>query len=214
MSAAGGPSTRAPQPRRAVGEEEKALRRQAILAAAKDVFAAEGYHGTTMAQVARAAGLSYGSVYWYFDGKDSLFDALMDEEEQALRAAIVDAATGAPGDDVAELLRRAVRGTFEFFEADRAAVKLLFRDAYALGSRFERHLHGVYEGFIEDLQGVLAAGVASGALADVPPRLAAFSVAALVSQLALRRLTTDDGLPAAAAADFVVAVIFDGLRPR
>ena len=42
----------------------------------------------------------------------------------------------------------------------------------------------------------------------------AFSVAALVGQIALRRLTNDDGLEAEAVADFVASLILDGLRPR
>lgn len=39
-------------------------------------------------------------------------------------------------------------------------------------------------------------------------------VAALISQLALRRLSTDDGLSAEVVADFVVTLLLDGLRPR
>ena len=62
--------------RRAVSEEDKSLRRDAILAAAKKVFAKKGFHATTMADIAKAARLSYGSVYWYFDSKDALFHAL------------------------------------------------------------------------------------------------------------------------------------------
>lgn len=200
--------------RRAVGEDDKAQRRQAILAASKEVFSRQGFHGTTMAEIARAANLSYGSVYWYFDSKESLFHALMDDEGQALRAAIVDAVAANGPADVADLLRLAVRATFEFFEADRASVKLLFRDSHTLGAGFEKHLHGVYEGFIDDLEALVTAARQQGVIADLPPRMVAFSVAALVSQLALRRATTDDGMPAAAVADFVVAVLFDGLRPR
>ena len=44
--------------------------------------------------------------------------------------------------------------------------------------------------------------------------MVAFSVAALISQLALRRLATDDGVAASVVADFVVTLLLDGLRPR
>jgi AcrR family transcriptional regulator len=190
---------------RAMTDEAKELRREAILTAAKHVFADRGYHATTMADVARAAALSYGTLYWYFESKDALFHALMDQEEQALR----DHVAGA-GDD----FRLAVRSTFEFFEADRRAVKLLFRDAPALGDRFERHLGGIYERFIGDIEATIRAAQARGLVVDHPPRLVAFSIAALIGQLALRRLATDDGLPAEALADLVVSLVLDGLRPR
>ncbi|MBO0865675.1 MAG: helix-turn-helix transcriptional regulator, partial [Mycobacterium sp.] len=56
------------------------------MAAAKTVFARKGFHATTIADIAKEAGLAYGSIYWYFDSKDDLFHALMAVEEQALRA--------------------------------------------------------------------------------------------------------------------------------
>ncbi|MHB1785025.1 MAG: TetR/AcrR family transcriptional regulator [Acidimicrobiales bacterium] len=210
------PSAAEPQPRRAraVGVEQKEARRRQILLAAKGVFAEEGFQATTMADVAKAARLSYGAVYWYFTSKDELFHGLMDLEEEALRTRIAAALEGAAPDDPEVALARAVRATFEFFEEDRAAVKLLFRDSYALGGRFESHLFSIYERFIDDIAGVLAAGQRQGRVIAVPPRVAAFSVAALIGQLAHRRLTTDDGLDASVVADFVVRLVMDGLRPR
>ena len=53
-----------------------------------------------------------------------------------------------------------------------------------------------------------------GFIVEAPPRMVAFSVAALISQIAHRRLTTDDGLGADIVADFVVSLVLDGLRPR
>jgi hypothetical protein len=107
-----------------------------------------------------------------------------------------------------------VRATFEFFEADRDLVKLLFRDSLVLGERFDRHLGAIYEGFIGDIEETICAAQSSGRVIDAPARMVAYSVAALIGQLALRRLSTDDGVPAAEVADFVVTLLVDGLRPR
>jgi AcrR family transcriptional regulator len=200
---------------RAVTDEAKGRRREVILAAAKRVFAKKGYHATTIADVAKAARISYGSVYWYFDSKDALFHALMDSEEVALRRHIEAALDGiGAATDGEEAFRASVRATFEFFEADRDVVKLLFRDSLVLGERFDRHLAGIYEGFIGDIEQTIEAAQAAGRVVEAPARMIAFSVAALISQLALRRLSTDDGVPAAVVADFVVTLLLDGLRPR
>ena len=202
---------------RAVTDEAKERRREVILSAAKRVFAKKGYHATTIADVAKAARISYGSVYWYFDSKDALFHALMDSEELALRHHI-DAALAGLGDnadgDGEEAFRVAVRATFEFFEADRDVVKLLFRDSLVLGERFDRHLAGIYEGFIGDIEQTVATAQKAGRMVEAPARMVAFSMAAIISQLALRRLSTDDGIPASVVADFVVTLLLDGLRPR
>jgi AcrR family transcriptional regulator len=205
---------------RAVTDEDKSQRRDQIMAAAKEAFADRGFHATTIAYIAKRAHLAYGSVYWYFDSKDELFHALMAAEESALRghvgAALVAAEAGNGGRPVPlrASLQTAAQATLEFFEADKATVKLLLRDPYALGERFENHLGGMYERFVDDIEAVVVAAQASGEVVAAPPRMVAYTLAALVGQLAQRRLSTDDGVTAAQVADFVVALVFDGLRPR
>ena len=196
--------------RRAVSEAEKEQRREGILGAAKAVFSQRGFHATTVAEVARAAGVSYGSIYWYFDSKDALFLALMESEEAALRARIWTAARDA-GEGALDRVRAAVRATFEFFEADRAAVQLLFRESLMLGGEFERHLFAMQGRFMADVEAVVTGAQDQGDLVEGPPRLIAFCVAGLVAQVAHRRLVTDDGMGVAAAADFVVNLVFNGL---
>lgn len=211
---------RSKRPSRAVGDEAKEQRREEILAAAKATFAEKGYHATTIGDVATAAGVSYGSIYWYFDSKEALFHALMDHQEAALRAHIdrtvaeADISVDGDGADGEAMFRSSVRATFEFFEADRDVVRLLFQDSLVLGDRFDRHLAGIYEGFIADIETTIELAQQAGYVIEAPPRMIAFTVAALISQLALRRLATDDGLSAEVIADFVVTLLLDGLRPR
>ena len=201
--------------RRAVSDKEKEGRRADILAAAKRVFARKGYHATTIADIAKAAKLSYGSIYWYFDSKDALFHALMEAEGQALRDHVTDALLSTPTRGAPDApFRAAVQTTFEFFEADRALVKLLFRDSYALGDRFEKHLFGIFEAFITDIETIVEDAQRQGRIIEAPPRMVACSVAALVGQIAHRRLVTDDGLSAEVTADFVVSLLLNGLLPR
>jgi len=200
--------------RRAVSDEDKSARRDEIMAAAKEVFARKGFHAATIADVAKQAGLAYGSVYWYFDSKEDLFHALMAVEEQALRSHLAAAVDAPGGDGVEASFRAAVQATLEFFEADKATVKLLFRDAYALGDRFEKHLGGIYERFIDDIETFIVVAQRRGEVVAAPPRMVAYTLAALIGQLAHRRLSTDDGVTAAEVADFVVSLILDGLRPR
>ena len=103
--------------RRAVTDEDKEQRRVEILAAAKRVFARKGFQATTIADVAKAAKVSYGSIYWYFDSKDELFHSLMDSEERALRTHIGEA-LAAITDEYAgqDLFRAAGLPHREFFD--------------------------------------------------------------------------------------------------
>jgi AcrR family transcriptional regulator len=189
-------------------------RRDEIMTAAKKVFARNGFDGTTIADVAKEAGLPFDVVYQYFDSKDALFHALIAAEEYALRThvAVALAASGAPFGYAEGPFRAALRATFEFFEADKSATKLLFRDAYQLDKRFDKRLGGIYERFIDDIETLIVAAQNRGDVMAVPPRLVAFTVMVLVGQVAQRRLTTDDGVTAAEATDFIVSLVIKGLR--
>jgi AcrR family transcriptional regulator len=202
--------------RRAVSKEDKVQRRVEIMTAAKKVFACKGFHSTTIADIAKEAGLAYGSVYWYFDSKDTLFHALMSAEGDGLRSHIAEAlaASGQRPEKNWEPLRVTVRAVLEFFEADKAVTKLLLRDAYALGAEFEKHLGSIYERFVDDIEKHMIAAQQRGTVISAPPRMLAFSLAALIGQLAHRRLSTDDGVTAAEVADIVVQFSRSGLRPR
>lgn len=201
--------------RPAISDEEKSHRRGEIMAAAKTVFARKGFHASTIADIAKEAGLAYGSIYWYFDSKEALFHALMAVEEEALRSYVA-SALAELGDtiDPEALFRTTVRATFEFFEADKASTKLLFRDASSLGEPFERHLGSMFERSIDEIETVVVSAQDRGDVVGHPPRMVAFTLAAMISQLALRRLSTDDGVGPDVVADFVVSLVLDGLLPR
>ena len=66
---------------------DKEKRRQ-ILEGAREVFRAKGYEGASMDGIAKAAGVSKGTLYVYFTNKDELFAELITEEKQELAAAL------------------------------------------------------------------------------------------------------------------------------
>lgn len=59
-------------------EEQRAQTRADLLAAAAEVFARNGYHGTSVDMVAEAAGYTKGAVYSNFQSKEDLFLALLE----------------------------------------------------------------------------------------------------------------------------------------
>lgn len=58
-------------------------RREQILSAARRCFIENGYHPTRMDDIARAAGLSKGGVYFHFKSKQEVFESLVSEEFEA-----------------------------------------------------------------------------------------------------------------------------------
>jgi AcrR family transcriptional regulator len=77
-------------------------KRRQIMEGARAVFLGDGFDGASMNDIARAAGVSKGTLYVYFDSKEQLFEALIREarDQQAERLVF----PGHPG-DAHELLR-------------------------------------------------------------------------------------------------------------
>jgi AcrR family transcriptional regulator len=69
-------------------QREREHRYQTILAAAEKLFAKEGYHKSSMEQIANASEVSVGAVYFYFKNKDDLIIQLMDEMGYILRSTL------------------------------------------------------------------------------------------------------------------------------
>jgi len=60
-------------------EREKERMRREILEAAEAVFSTNGFHNTTISMIAAAAGLSVGSIYNFFPGKEALFFSIIEK---------------------------------------------------------------------------------------------------------------------------------------
>ena len=86
---------------------------RALLDAAREVFAEQGFAGASIAEVVRRAGSSVGSLYHHFGGKSELFVALWHEHQ----AAYDQAAGGA----VAQARRAGVTDPFQLFSVGARA---------------------------------------------------------------------------------------------
>jgi AcrR family transcriptional regulator len=69
-------------------QEYKELTRAAVLRAAADQFISRGYVATTIDDVARAARVSKGTVYYHFQDKSELFEAVFRDRQNRLVAAV------------------------------------------------------------------------------------------------------------------------------
>lgn len=106
-------------------EREFKLRRTDILEEAEKIFAAKGFHGTTMAEIAGASGFAIGTLYQFFDGKESLYVTMISEKLDEMDAEIKEAVSG--GKTILERLERLVRSHFSFVENNLHFWKILLR---------------------------------------------------------------------------------------
>src|SRR5579875_3564885 len=89
----GGPMSRAQELARGARLPRSARRKQ-LLAAAQEVFVANGYHAAAMDDIAERAGVSKPVLYQHFPGKLELYLALLDAQAEALADTVVTALEG------------------------------------------------------------------------------------------------------------------------
>lgn len=106
-------------PAETLRDKTEHLRRSHILEAAAGVFAEKGFHRATIKDVARAAGVSDGSIYNVFENKMALLLSLLDP----LAAASDPAGTSPPdGSDASAPLEGFIRQRWDAFSPETLQV--------------------------------------------------------------------------------------------
>jgi len=95
--------------------------RQDILAAARKVFARQGVTRTTLEEIAAAAGVTRGAIYWHFADKTELFFAMREQVAVPMIDQIDLALLSADAADPLAGIERFLLGVLEALENDAAA---------------------------------------------------------------------------------------------
>ena len=113
--------------------------RQQIIAASHRLFLEQGFHGTTMRQIAKESGMALGSLYTHFPGKDELFDAVFEAYNPYLILLL--ALENSQGATAEDLVRTAARRMVTALSARPDLVKLVFIDVVEFQGK---HLRASY----------------------------------------------------------------------
>ncbi len=118
----------------------RSARRKQLLAAAQEVFVAQGYHAAAMDDIAERAGVSKPVLYQHFPGKLELYLALLDVHAEGLVARVRDAMSTTTDNKIRT--HNAMRAYFDFVDSDGEAFRLVFesdlRNEPAVRERVER----------------------------------------------------------------------------
>jgi AcrR family transcriptional regulator len=99
-------------------------RRAQLLAAAQDIFAANGYHAAAMDEIAERAGVSKPVLYQHFPGKLELYLALLEAHVDELVRRVNEAMDTTTENKVR--VRNAVGAYFDFVDEESQAFRLVF----------------------------------------------------------------------------------------
>ncbi|MGH2927861.1 MAG: TetR/AcrR family transcriptional regulator [Solirubrobacteraceae bacterium] len=147
------------QPRaRRTQADRSAATREALITAARRLFAAQGFAEVATDAIATEAGVTRGALYHQFADKVALFDAVVDAVEADIAARLAEQATAEGASDPVQGMRRAVRGWLEIcVEPEIHRIALLDGPSVLGWARWrevcQRHVFGLIEVVLSQAMG-------------------------------------------------------------
>ena len=192
--------------------KDKEKFREGVLQASASIFRERGYAKTTMREVARHVNMGKSSLYYYFDGKESLFKAVVLEEAKQFRTEMIAAIDQAP--DPKEKLKvyvltrmQILRHYANFYTAmtDEAMKKM----------QFVRKLHKIYhKEEVRLFRNILQEGVAARHFEIGDIWMAALAMVMAMRGIEERLLCQENSKRFELQVDGIINVIFYGILKR
>jgi AcrR family transcriptional regulator len=194
--------------------EARGTARERLLDAAAQVFAERGYRAASVEEIATAAGVTKGAVYWSFKGKEDLFFALINERVDRRARELISVTERAPREiETAPLISRGISS----FADEQQALVLLLQEYWAVAVRDEE-LRERYVQRQRALRDQLAHALESRhRTTEVPLTLPAEALATgiigLASGLAQERIADPEAVPEELLGE-LLSLLYDGLVHR
>lgn len=176
-------------------------RRAQILRAARAIFIEQGYLAARVEDVARRANLSKGAVYFYFESKRAIFDALVDEEH-AFTISFLDEAERDQRRAEVKLIELGTK-YLNYFAGLKTPPRffLLMSEMAIRDEDIRRRVNAIHDRFVQRIAQVVEQGVKEGAFAPFDPLAVGLVLKAMIDGLAgqsavgvrpdVERLSTD-----------------------
>lgn len=111
-------------------------KKRRVFNAAARLFARKGFEKTTVDEIAEAADVAKGTVYYHFKGKEDLFLFLVEEGMNILRGRVDEVIKSAG--DLRDMLRQVLRVQIRFFEEFRDVCMIVLTEAWGASVRQEK----------------------------------------------------------------------------
>jgi AcrR family transcriptional regulator len=146
-------------------------RRRAIFEAAAQLFLAKGFAGSSMREIAAAAGVGKSTLYDYYQTKDDILLFVVETTSgEVTQEAQAIAALPLPPD---ERLRRIIAMELDYLQANRNLLGRLGSDVQSLGPAGQARLQALRYAYQDTVRRVVQEGIDSGCFRPVDALLAA-----------------------------------------
>jgi AcrR family transcriptional regulator len=173
-------------------EQQREERRRQILDAALVVFGEKGFHASNVSDVAAQAGVSQGTIYWYFDSKDELLSAALLAYVEELASGVMDLTL--VGESAADKLRALAAGMDQFADSGARIFAMILEFWASSSSRDEAAAlwMDLLAEFKDAFVSILEEGIQSGEFRAVEAEEVVWAIMAAYDGLAAYMLLKPD----------------------
>lgn len=213
------PAARRPRsPKTGLTKKEQAeLTRARVLDAAIALFAKRGFTQTSTQDIARAIGMTPGTLYWHFDGKEALLVAVLEELERRLFTALVreEERIGdeLPAPDTARALIHRVARVVSESQETLLLVGVIGAEATDMNPRVERALRDAYGRIARFVKELLERAVEEGAAFESDVECAAEMFLGMYMGAIMHQRLFRSDFPLERALPVVERMLFSALMP-
>jgi TetR/AcrR family transcriptional regulator, acrAB operon repressor len=198
---------------------EAAATRETLLDAAESVFRDRGVAHATLAEIAAAAGVTRGAVYWHFRDKSELFEALCQRVQLPMEAMLARAGETRHADPLAALRALAINGLTRLATDPhtQAVFDVIFHKCELAGDALsvQRRQHTADSGCLVNVERLLKQAVAKGQLPrDTDTELAAHCMSAFMVGVMHEWVQAPDAYDLERAAPKMIDALIAGLKTR
>ena len=185
------------------------VKRREVIAQAAELFDRAGYHTTSVAAVAEAAGIRKPTLYHYFSGKDEIlfwiheeFIDLLIEKQRARECR-----------SAGETLLAIIGDVLDLMRTHRGHVRVFFEHHRELSADDQETIEAKRDAYRRMVEDVVARGVETGEFREVDPRLTTLAVFGMCNW-AYQWYRPDGPLDSGEIAAFFFDLLLNGLRGR
>ena len=164
------------------GGSRRALdRRKHIMSVAARVFAEKGYYATTIADLAQAAGIAKGTIYWYFNNKRAIMISILDDISSEIAGTFGQVLRGSP--DGLQALLDCIEPALVLLEKHGPIYLMYFLEIGSTDSSIQEKYRQIYEAVHAGARIAVERGIEGGQIRAVNPDLAAYAVMGMVERV-------------------------------
>jgi len=195
-----------------LSEEDRDRVRKRIFRDASKLFLQQGFHESSMRQIAEEAGMGKSTIYDYFSSKEEILLFFVEEEMDSVH--VEAARIAAKNIQASEKLSKILNSLWEYLKQHQAMAALFTREVSRLSENATRRVRMRRLKYRSILQDVIQQGIEEGEFRDLDAELLASTLHSMITMPYYDWLQRDRLVSDRKIVDVIMDLFFDGVRFR